>query len=74
MARTNVSSIDMASGKKCAYFASQQQATQTKFQSRYGKTVDQVINAKKGEHLNDAKAKAKRKAKLAKASRKKNKK
>lgn len=74
MSRENTSSVDMANGKKMAYFASQEKAA---LKSEYHKGVKdaapQVVNAKKASNLAAAKAKAKKKAKLAKASRKKNK-
>ena len=78
MSRENTSSVDMASGKKMAYLASQEKVTiKSQFQAKgeSGDVVEkQVVNARKLANLADAKAKAKRKSKLAKASRKKNKK
>ncbi len=74
MSRENTSSVDMANGKKMAYFANQEKAVMRSEFNKSGKEVaKQVINAKKAPNLVSAKAKAKKKAKLAKASRKKNK-
>ncbi len=73
MSRENTSSIDMANGKKMAYYASQQKLDPT-FQSKKTDSDEkQIINARKLANLASTKAKAKKKAKLAKASRKKNK-
>ncbi len=75
MSRENTSSVDMANGKKMAYFASQEKAALKSEIKRGGnEVVDQVVNARKAANLATAKAKAKKKAKMAKASRKKNKK
>ena len=77
MSRENTSSVDMANGKKMAYYGSQEKsAMQAKAGVYKGtKTVDQqVVNAKKAANMTLIKAKAKKKAKMAKASRKKNKK
>lgn len=74
MSRENTSSVDMASGKKMAYFANQKKVAMN---SGYRDEKDQgvqVVNAKKAKNLVSAKAKAKKKAKMVKASRKKNKK
>ena len=74
MSRENTSSIDMANGKKMAYYASQQKTEiKGQFNPKAVTGEKQVINAKKAANLSSAKMKAKRKAKLAKASRKKNK-
>jgi hypothetical protein len=75
MSRENTSSVDMANGKKMAYYASQEKAVMDKGFNKGGSEVKkQVVNAKKASNLTTAKAKAKKKAKMAKASRKKNKK
>ncbi len=78
MSRENTSSVDMANGKKMAHLASQEKvAIKSQFQAKgeSGDVVEkQVVNARKAAHLLNAKAKAKRKAKLAKASKKRNKK
>ncbi len=74
MSRENTSSVDMANGKKLAHFAKQEQvAMKAGFSKSSKDVVDQVVNARKLALLDKAKLKAKRKAKLAKASRKKNK-
>jgi len=75
MSRENTSSVDMANGKKMAYYASQEKASMDKSYSKNtAEAKTQVINARKASNLANAKAKAKKKAKMAKASRKKNKK
>ena len=74
MSRENTSSVDMANGKKLAHYAKQELvAAKAQFQPKGTEVADQVINARKLSTLTVAKAKAKRKAKLAKVSRKKNK-
>jgi hypothetical protein len=70
MSRANTSSVDSGNGYKLAHLSSQQKLD---FQTRKTTQDEQVINAKKTANLSSAKAKAKKKAKLAKASRKKNK-
>ncbi len=73
--KANTSSVDTKEGDKLAAFAAQKTATMKAGYTPEEKSVDgQVINARKLSNLNAAKAKARRKAKLAKASRKKNKK
>ena len=78
MSRENTSSVDMANGKKMAYYASQEKSAMQAKAGVYKKgaiTVDQqVVNARKAANMALIKAKAKKKAKMAKASRKKNKK
>jgi hypothetical protein len=74
MSRENTSSVDMANGKKMAYFASQEKAAlKSKYHKGAKDAAEQIVNAKKASNLAAAKAKARKKAKLAKASRKKNK-
>ncbi len=73
MSRENTSSIDMANGKKMAYYASQQKLDPTFQAKKTDSNEKPVVNARKLANLVNAKAKAKKKAKLAKASRKKNK-
>ena len=73
MSRENTSSIDMANGKKMAYYASQQKLDPTFQAKKIDKEEKQIVNAKKLANLANAKTKAKKRAKLAKASRKKNK-
>jgi len=73
--KANTSSVDTKAGDKLAAFGAQKLATMKAGYKPEEKSVDgQVINARKLSNLDSAKAKAKRKAKLAKASRKKNKK
>ncbi|HIP59850.1 MAG TPA: hypothetical protein EYH01_05415 [Campylobacterales bacterium] len=75
MSRENTSSVDMANGKKMAYYGSQEKAAlKSEFHKSNKEVVDQVVNARKPKNLTQAKAKAKKRAKMAKASRKKNKK
>ena len=74
MGRDNTSSVDSGNGFKLAHLAGQQKrAMQGAFESKNVDGDEQVINARKAANLNLAKAKAKKRAKLAKASRKKNK-
>jgi len=70
MSRANTSSIDSGDGYKLAHLSSQQKAT---FQIDNSEKSEQVVNARKASNLASAKNKAKKKAKLAKASKKKNK-
>ena len=75
MSRANTSSVDTDEGFKIAHMGKQQKlATLAKFEGKGSAINEQIINANKKATLNSAKAKAKRKAKLAKQSRKKNKK
>ncbi len=74
MGRDNSSSIDSGNGHKLAYLAGQQKkAVHGAFQAKQNVHDEQVVNANKVAHLSSAKAKAKKKAKLAKVSRKRNK-
>ncbi|RUM61822.1 MAG: hypothetical protein DSZ03_07900 [Sulfurimonas sp.] len=74
MGRDNSSSIDSGNGHKLAHLARQQRkAMHEAFQAKEDGQNGQVVNAKKAAHLDAAKAKAKKKAKMAKASRKRNK-
>ncbi len=78
MSRENTSSVDMANGKKMAYLSSQEKvAIKREFQAKdinEDATQKQVINSRKLANLSNAKAKVKKRAKLAKASKKRNKK
>ncbi|MEA1919857.1 MAG: hypothetical protein U9N52_08465 [Campylobacterota bacterium] len=71
MSRANTSSIDSGKGYKLAHLQTQ---VKSDFQTDSSNKEDQIINAKKASTLAQAKAKAKKRAKLAKASKKKNKK
>ncbi|MEA3521609.1 MAG: hypothetical protein U9R50_01400 [Campylobacterota bacterium] len=71
MSRANTSSVDSNSGYKLAHLSSQQKAESHEHKST---GEEQVVNARKNTNLASAKAKAKKRAKLAKASKKKNKK
>jgi len=74
MSRANTSSVDTENGFKIAHLGKQQKlATLAQFEGKNSNNSEQVINANKKATLNSAKSKAKRKAKLAKQSRKKNK-
>ncbi len=75
MGRANNSSIDTSDGVKIAMIGQQnKKAEQEKFQSKVGENKNPVTNGSKQSNLSNAKAKAKIKSKMAKASRKKNKK
>ncbi len=72
--KANVSSIDTTTGDKLAYYA--KSILLSEKSPHKGKNADenaQVVNARKKANLSLNKAKAKRKAKMVKASRKKNK-
>lgn len=73
MSRKNTSSVDTTEGDKIAKRSREiKNAIPVSFDH---KTADeQVVNARKGANLALAKSKAKKKAKMAKASKKKNKK
>jgi len=72
MARMNTSSIDTTKSERLAHFATQQKSD---FSTEQKDVVEkQVVNARKAVSLANKKAKAKKRAKMAKASRKKNKK
>lgn len=75
MASENKSSVDMKNGDKLAAFGTQKKAAmKAEFGPDSFEKKDQIINAKKGSNVDAKKAKAKKRAKLAKASKKKNKK
>lgn len=75
MASENKSSVDMKNGDKLAAFGTQKKATmKAEFAPDSFEKKEQVVNAKKGSNVDAKKAKAKKRAKLAKASKKKNKK
>jgi hypothetical protein len=75
MASENLSSINMSSGDKIAAFGNKQKAGyKTEFNQDGAKKDKQIINATKGVNLAKKKANSKKKAKIAKASKKKNKK
>jgi hypothetical protein len=76
MGRVNNSSIDEELGMRIAALGQQRKkAAQDAFQMTGENPKDQVVNGNKAKHLATAKAKerAKKKSKMAKASRKKNK-
>ena len=73
MGRANTSSIDTKNGDKIAAFGTQQRAS-IKASFSPDEQKKQIINARKEDNLYAKKVKAKKKAKLAKLSRKKNKK
>jgi hypothetical protein len=73
--KANTSSVDTKDGDKMASLAKQKINAMRAGYTPEEKSVDeQVVNARKAKHLDSAKAKARRKTKLANASRKKNKK
>jgi len=74
MSRANTSSVDTENGFKIAHLGKQQKlATLAQFKGKNSNNSEQIINANKKATLKSAKSKAKRKAKLAKQSRKNNK-
>ena len=75
MAKANTSSVDTKNGDKIAAFGTQQTAAiKASFGPNDTEKKDQVINARKASNVDAKKAKAKKRAKMAKASKKKNKK
>jgi hypothetical protein len=74
LARANKSSVDTTKGEKFAFFANAMKKTSLKPFEKDTTVEEQVVNARKAESKKANRDKAKRKAKLAKASRKKNKK
>jgi len=75
MASENKSSVDTKNGDKIAAFGTQQKASmKASFGPNNTDKKDQVVNARKAVNIDLKKAKAKKRAKMAKASRKKNKK
>ncbi len=72
--KANTSSVDTKEGEKMASLAKQKiNAMRAGYKPEEKSVDEQVVNAKKAVHLDSAKAKARRKNKLAKASKKKNK-
>jgi len=75
MSRENTASVDMTNGKRIAHNGRKELAAlKRSFSKDNIEQKEQTINAKKGVNLALKKAKAKKRAKLAKASKKKNKK
>jgi len=75
MGRENTSSVDTTNGDKIAAFGTQQKAAiKAGFEPKSIEKKEQIVNARKATNINAKKAKAKKRAKMAKASRKKNKK
>ena len=72
--KANVSSIDTTNGDKLAYYAKSIQLSEKSPHKGKENTEKQEINARKKANLSLNKSKAKKKSKMAKASRKKNKK
>ena len=71
MSRKNTSSVDTTKGEKIAKKSNENKnAIPVAFNQK--EVADQVINARKGANLELAKKKAKKKAKLAKASKRRN--
>jgi len=75
MGRENTSSVDTTKGDKIAAFGTRQKvAIKASFEPNDTEKKEQVINAKKEVNVHAKKIKAKKRAKLAKASKNKNKK
>jgi hypothetical protein len=75
MGRENTSSVDTTNGDKLAALGSQHKAAmKASFEPNDVEKKEQIINARKAANVAAKKAKAKKRAKMAKASRKKNKK
>lgn len=75
MAKANLSSVDTTNGDKIAFYGNREKKAMKSSYNQEEKKVDgQIINSRKKVNLISAKAKTKKKAKLAKASKKKNKK
>ncbi len=75
MASTNTSSVDTKNGDKIAAFGTQRTAAiKASFKPKDVEQKEQIVNARKAKNVDLKKAKAKKRAKMAKASKKKNKK
>jgi len=75
MGSENKSSVDMKNGDKIAAYGTQKKAAmKAAFTPDSFEKKEQTVNARKAQNVDAKKAKAKKRAKLAKASRKKNKK
>jgi hypothetical protein len=75
MGRANTSSVDTGNGDKIAALGNQYKAAQKAgFKPKETIEEEQIVNARKAANLKAKKEKAKKRAKLAKASKKKNKK
>ncbi len=75
MARANVSSVDTSDGYKIAHLGKEKKISDlAKYSQKDDNPAEQIVNARKIAFSTLNKAKLKKKAKLAKASRKKNKK
>ena len=75
MGRENSSSVDTSNGDRIAAFGTQQKAAmKASFEPNDVEKKEQIINARKAANVDAKKVKAKKRAKLAKASKKKNKK
>ncbi len=75
MARANISSVDTSDGYKIAHLGKEKKiADLAKYSQKDDNPTEQIVNARKIAFSTLNKAKLKKKAKLAKASRKKNKK
>jgi len=74
MARLNTSSVDTTKGDKLAAFGTQHNAAvRASFKPNNTDKKEQTVNARKEGNVEAKKAKAKKRAKMAKASRKKTK-
>jgi hypothetical protein len=73
MAKANLSSIDTTNGDKLAYYAKSREVSQKSPHKAKESKNEQIVNARKLANLANAKKKARKKAKMVKASRKKNK-
>jgi len=75
MAKANTSSVDTKNGDKIAAFGTQQKAAiKASFSPNNTEKKEQVINARKAGNIEAKKAKAKKRAKMKKASKKRNRK
>lgn len=75
MAKANISSVDTSEGYKIAHLGKEKKiADLAKYSQKDDNPTEQIVNARKIAFSTLNKAKLKKKAKLAKASRKKNKK
>ena len=75
MERENISSVDTSDGYKIAHLGKEKKiADLAKYSQKDDNPTEQIVNARKIAFSTLNKAKLKKKAKLAKASRKKNKK
>lgn len=74
MSRKNTSSVDTSKGDQIAYKSNENKNFQKTSFNQTADEKEQIVNARKASNVNKKKAKAKKKAKMIKATKRKNKK